>query len=383
MRGASTTSALTPLLTGFSNRIVLRTPRSLAPNSHRIHLEEREVDMHTVVLEAPENLRLEERPEPSASGEDVVVRIRAIGICGTDVSIFGGKVPVDYPLVLGHEMVGTLEGSASGLDPGTRVVVDPNVFCGTCYQCLKGQENVCARAELMGRDRDGALTDLLAVPARNVFSIPDEIGDQAAPLLQVLTTCVHAQRQIPMFPQDSVLVLGLGVSGLLHLQLAKARGARATIGVTRSESKRSLATRLGADLVFDPSDPTLKEQVAEATQGRGPDLVIECVGKTETLAQAINLVRMGGRIMLFGTITEDSGELPFYQLYYKEISLANPRAAKPEDFPASIGLVASGAIELDSLITHTFPLESAGEAIDATGESGSLKVILDPGIASR
>jgi L-iditol 2-dehydrogenase len=383
MRGASTTSALTPLLTGFSNRIVLRTPRPLASNSHRIHLEEREVDVHTVVLEAPENLRFEERPEPSASGEDVVVRIRAIGICGTDVSIFGGKVPVDYPLVLGHEMVGTLEGSASGLDPGTRVVVDPNVFCGTCYQCLKGQENVCARAELMGRDRDGALTDLLAVPARNVFSIPDEIGDQAAPLLQVLTTCVHAQRQIPMFPQDSVLVLGLGVSGLLHLQLAKARGARATIGVTRSESKRSLATRLGADLVFDPSDPTLKEQVAEATQGRGPDHVIECVGKTETLAQAINLVRMGGRIMLFGTITEDSGELPFYQLYYKEISLANPRAAKPEDFPASIGLVASGAIELDSLITHTFPLESAGEAIDATGESGSLKVILDPGIASR
>jgi L-iditol 2-dehydrogenase len=383
MRGASTTSALTPLLTGFSNRIVLRTPRPLASNSHRIHLEEREVDVHTVVLEAPENLRFEERPEPSASGEDVVVRIRAIGICGTDVSIFGGKVPVDYPLVLGHEMVGTLEGSASGLDPGTRVVVDPNVFCGTCYQCLKGQENVCARAELMGRDRDGALTDLLAVPARNVFSIPDEIGDQAAPLLQVLTTCVHAQRQIPMFPQDSVLVLGLGVSGLLHLQLAKARGARATIGVTRSESKRSLATRLGADLVFDPSDPTLKEQVAEATQGRGPDHVIECVGKTETLAQAINLVRMGGRIMLFGTITEDSGELPFYQLYYKEISLANPRAAKPEDFPASIGLVASGAIELDPLITHTFPLESAEEAIDATGESGSLKVILDPGIASR
>jgi L-iditol 2-dehydrogenase len=383
MRGDSTTSALTPLLTGFSNRIVLRTPRPLAPNSHRIHLEEREVDMHTVVLEAPENLRFEERPEPSAGGEDVVVRIRAIGICGTDVSIFGGKVPVDYPLVLGHEMVGTLEGSASGLDPGTRVVVDPNVFCGTCYQCLKGQENVCARAELMGRDRDGALTDLLAVPARNVFSIPNEIGDQAAPLLQVLTTCVHAQRQIPMFPQDSVLVLGLGVSGLLHLQLAKARGARATIGVTRSESKRSLATRLGADLVFDPSDPTLKEQVAEATQGRGPDLVIECVGKTETLAQAINLVRMGGRIMLFGTITEDSGELPFYQLYYKEISLANPRAAKPEDFPASIGLVASGAIELDPLITHTFPLESAEEAIDATGESGSLKVILDPGTASR
>ena len=339
--------------------------------------------MNAVVLEGPESLRLEERPEPAAGEEDVIVRIRATGICGTDVSIFGGKVPVDYPLVLGHEMVGTLDSSASGLDPGTRVVVDPNVFCGTCYQCSKGQENVCIRAELMGRDRDGALTDLLAVPARNVYPIPEEIGDKSAPLLQVLTTCLHGQRQMQLFPQDSVAVLGLGVSGLLHLQLAKARGAHPIIGITRSESKRSLATRLGADLVIDPSDPALEEQIAEATQGYGPDLVIECVGKIETFAQAINLVRIGGRILLFGTITEDSGELPFYQLYYKEISLVNPRAAKPEDFPASIGLVASGAIELDSLVTHTFPLESAEEAIATTSESGSLKVILDQGSAGR
>jgi 2-desacetyl-2-hydroxyethyl bacteriochlorophyllide A dehydrogenase len=339
--------------------------------------------MHTIVLEAPESLRLEERPEPTAGGEDVVVRIRATGICGTDVSIFSGKVPVDYPLVLGHEMVGTLEDPTPELAPGTRVVVDHNVFCGTCYQCLKGQENVCARAELMGRDRDGALSDLLAVPAHNIYPIPEEIDDRNAPLLQVLTTCLHAQRQTQLFPQDSVVVLGLGVSGLLHLQLARARGAHPIIGITRSESKRSLAARLGADLVIDPSDPALKEQVAEATQGQGPDLVVECVGKTETLAQAIDLVRVGGRIIVFGTITEDAGELPFYQLYYKELSLANPRAAKPEDFPASIGLVASGSVELDPLITHTFSLESAEEAIVTSSGSSSLKVILDHGSAGQ
>ena len=338
--------------------------------------------MHAVVLEAAESLRIEERPEPTANKENVVIRIRAIGICGTDLSIFSGKVPVDYPLVLGHEMVGTLEDQVPGLDPGTRVVVDPNVFCGTCYQCLKGQENVCIGAELMGRDRDGAFTDLLAVPARNVYPIPDEIDDRIAPLLQVLTTCLHGQRQVQLFPQDSVLVLGLGVSGLLHVQLAKARGAHPIIGITRSESKRSLASRLGADLVIDPSEPDLEERVKEATQGRGPDLVVECVGKTETLAQAIDLMRIGGRIMLFGTITEVSGELPFYQLYYKEVSFASPRAAKPEDFPASIELVATGIVKLDLLVTHTFPLESAAEAIAATSESGSLKVILDHGSAS-
>jgi L-iditol 2-dehydrogenase len=333
--------------------------------------------MYAVVLEAPESLRLEERPEPTAAGEDVVVRIRATGICGTDVSIYSGKLGVDYPLVLGHEMVGTLESPTSELVTGTRVVVDPNVFCGICYQCLRGEENVCSKAELMGRDRDGALTNLLAVPARNVYPIPEEIDDRIAPLLQVLTTCVHAQRQTQVFLQDSVVVLGLGVSGLLHLQLARARGAHPIIGITRSESKRALAARLGADLVIDPSDPALKEQIAEATQGQGPDLVVECVGKTETLAQAIDLVRVGGRIIVFGTITESAGELPFYQLYFKELSLVNPRAAKPEDFPASIGLVAAGTIELDPLITHTFPLESAEEAVVTSGESSSLKVILD------
>jgi L-iditol 2-dehydrogenase len=231
----------------------------------------------------------------------------------------------------------------------------------------------------MGRDRDGSLNDLLAVPARNVYPIPEEIDDRSAPLLQVLTTCLHAQRQRQLFPQDSVLVLGLGVSGLLHVQLARVRGAHPIIGITRSESKRSLAARLGADLVIDPSDPDLEEQVAEATQGRGPDLVVECVGKTETLAQAIELARVGGAITVFGTITEESGELPFYQLYYKELSLAHPRAAKPEDFPASIGLVASGVVELDPLITHTFPLESAEKALATSTEGSSLKVILDHG----
>lgn len=333
--------------------------------------------MRAVVLKATESLDLEERPEPTAGWGEIVVRIKATGICGTDLSIFGGQVPIEYPLVLGHEMVGTLESPTPELSIGTRVVVDPNVFCGTCYQCSKGQENICARAALMGRDRDGSLTDLIIVPARNVYPIPDEIDDKVAPILQVLTTCVHAQRQAEVFSQDSVVVLGLGVTGLLHVQLAKLRGAYPVIGITRSKSKRSLAARLGADLVLDPSDPELHARVAEATGGRGSDLVIECAGKTRTLSQAIELVRIGGRIALFGTITESWGKLPFYQLYYKELSLVNPRAAKPEDFATSIGLAARGAVGLAPLITHTFPLESAADAIAASRKSGSLKVILD------
>jgi threonine dehydrogenase-like Zn-dependent dehydrogenase len=251
------------------------------------------------------------------------------------------------------------------------------VSCGSCYQCRRHQGNVCARAELIGRDRDGALSEVIAAPVANIYPLPDAITDHVAPLVQVVTVCVHAQRQTPLFPQASVLIFGLGVTGLLHVQLARTRGASPIIGVTRSEFKRSLAEELGADLALHPRDPDLPGKVAAATDGHGPDVVIECVGKVETLGRCIELARIGGHLTLFGTITERQGSLPYYQLYYKELSISNPRAARPEDFPDSIGLVESGAIRLEPLMSRTFPLEAAREAIEAAMDGRALKVTLN------
>lgn len=330
-----------------------------------------------MVLEGPRSLRVEQRPEPVPVDGQALVRIDAVGVCGTDVSIFGGKIPVHYPRVLGHEMVGVMESGAPGLEPGATVVVDPNIYCGRCYQCSRGQTNVCIHAELMGRDRDGALQDLVAAPVANVYRLPDSVDHRVAPLIQVLTTCLHAQRQTPLFPESSALVYGLGVTGLLHVQLARARGAHPVIGITRNPAKRALAERLGADLTLDPADQQATGKVADATGGRGPDVVIECVGLVETLARSIELVRIGGHITVFGTVTADRGALPFYQLYYREISISNPRAAKPEDYPDGLALIASGKVQLEPLVTHRFPLESAQQALGATAEAGSLKVMLD------
>ncbi|MGH2734137.1 MAG: zinc-binding dehydrogenase, partial [Actinomycetota bacterium] len=134
-----------------------------------------------------------------------------------------------------------------------------------------------------------------------------------------------------------------------------------------------------ADLTLDPADPDLAARVLDATHGRGPDVVVECVGTVETLAQSIELVRFGGHVTLFGTITADRGALPFYSLYLKEISLTNPRAAKSEDFPIAVELAASGAVRLEPIVTHTFPLDAAGQAIEATTQTGTLKVTLDHG----
>jgi 2-desacetyl-2-hydroxyethyl bacteriochlorophyllide A dehydrogenase len=334
-----------------------------------------------VVLEAPEVLRVDDRPLPVPGPGEVLVDIGMTGICGTDVSIYAGKVAVRHPLIMGHEMFGRVSSSAplSRYDPGTRVIVDPVISCGSCYWCSKGQANLCPNGALLGRDRDGGFTEAAAVPVSNLFAVPDAISDEVAPLLQVLTVCTHGQRNAPLFPGDSALIIGLGVSGLLHLQIAKARGAKPLIGITRSAPKRELALQLGADLALDPAEDDLGDRVRDATAGRGPDLVIECAGKMETLAQAIELVRFGGHVTLFGTITDDEGALPFYSLYLKEITLTNPRAAKPEDFPAALELVSSGAVRLEPLVTHTFPLGSTQEAIDTARSGRAIKVTLDHG----
>jgi L-iditol 2-dehydrogenase len=338
--------------------------------------------MMSVVLDAPNQLRIEQRPEPQAGPGEALVAIHSAGICGTDLSIFAGKIPVSHPLVMGHEMVGTILELNGGVPPGRRlqqgdrVLVDPVVYCGTCYQCSKGQVNLCPNGALMGRDRDGGFSGTVAVPAANLYPVPPEITDITGPLLQVLTTCIHAQRQTTLFPDESVLVMGLGVAGLLHLQLAKARGASPVIGVTRTASKRALAERLGADLTLDPADPKALESVLGHTSGRGVDVAIEAVGRGSTLAKAIEFTRIGGRLTLFGTITEPAPSLPYYQLYYKELMISNPRAAKPEDFPAAIEIVSSGSVELESLVTDVFPLSRATDAIAAAGLGASLKVIL-------
>ncbi len=339
--------------------------------------------MMSVVLDAPNELRLEQRAEPRPGPGEALVAIQSTGICGTDLSILAGKIPVAHPRVLGHEMVGTIQdvngGFPSGrrLEQGDRVLVDPVVFCGTCYQCSKGQVNLCPNGALMGRDRDGGFSNTVAVPAANLYPLPQEISDTTGPLLQVLTTCIHAHRQTALFPGESALVMGLGVTGLLHLQLAKTRGASPLIGVTRTASKRALAERLGADITLDPSDPKALETVMEHTSGRGVDVAIEAVGRGSTLAQSIEFTRIGGRLTLFGTITEPAPRLPYYQLYYKELLISNPRAAKPEDFPAAIDSVSSGRVELEPLVSEVFPLSRAKEAVAATGSRDSLKVVLD------
>lgn len=322
---------------------------------------------------------LAEVERPSLGHNQVLVRVTHSGVCGTDLHIYEGAIPVRHPLIMGHEMIGeVVEGGDDNLHHGERVIVDPAIYCGRCLNCRAGQTNLCPSGSLVGRDSDGGFADYLVAPRSHVYPLPDSIDNIVAPLIQVATTCMHGHHLIEIFPGQSVAVVGLGVAGQIHVQLAKAWGAHPLIGITRSAYKRSLAQQLGADVTFS-SGPEALRGVREATGGHGADIVIECTGVPSALADAINMARLGGTLLLFGIMSATHAALPFYQLYYKELHIVNTRAAKGEDYPPTIDLVARGVLKLKPLVTHVVPLLDLEKAIGMleSDEDQRMKVIVE------
>ena len=310
----------------------------------------------------------------------MLVRVTNSGICGTDLKIFTGAMPASYPIIMGHEMTGDVVSGADGgrIRQGDRVLVDPVLYCGTCFDCRAGRTNLCPNGGVIGREVNGGFADYVVAPRSHVYRLPASIDSRTAPLIQVLTTVLHAQRRAKVSASQSVAVIGLGVAGQLHVQLAKARGAGPVIGVTRSAWKRSVADRLGADLTASTGEDAIRA-VKGATERHGADVVIESTGIVASIADAIAMVRPGGTVVLFGIYTAREGSLPFYQLYYKEPTVISARAAMGEDFPESIDLVADGRITLSPLVTQVMPVAELAQALGMleSDADGRMKIILE------
>ena len=313
-------------------------------------------------------------PEPAA-GDSVLVRVGQVGICGTDVKILAGKIPVEYPRIMGHEMVGeVVQAPADSPYPaGTRVLVDPGVACGWCYLCRAGRFNICVNGGLLGRDVDGVFTEYITVPYNRLVPVPAEISDKASGVLQVLGTCVHAVKTTDTFPGQVAAVIGLGVAGQLITQLLRLRGLT-VVGITRSEWKRELAASSGTHFTAAPDGAAAV--LDDVTEGRGPDLMVEAVGTEATLAGAIELAGTGGQVLVYGTITGGDTGLPYYQLYHKELTLLNPRAAVVGDYADGVALAAAGSLSLEPIVTHQVGLEEAEKAFELVHDPNSLKVLM-------
>ncbi|MBT3989935.1 MAG: alcohol dehydrogenase catalytic domain-containing protein [Rhodospirillaceae bacterium] len=336
--------------------------------------------MKAALLTEPSKISISDMPMPVCGDGQVLVKISHVGICGTDTKIFDGGIPSNMPLVMGHEAVGEIvEGQAEdGSSPGDPVIIDPVLHCGNCFYCDKGDTHLCENGGLVGREVDGVFAEYFLAPAGNVFALGTKIDRAAAPLIQVMTTVLHAQNRAKIQTGEVVVVLGLGVTGLLQIQVAKALGAKVVIGVSRNAYKRGLADKMGADVTAEHGEDA-KQKVLELTEGRGADVVIEAVGYISVLAEAMDIARIGGRIIPFGIYAALEGKLPFYQFYFKELNIINARAALPSDFPACIKLVEEGKVDLGPFITHTYSLDELSEAIKhlMAPSDERLKVILE------
>lgn len=337
--------------------------------------------MRVAILTAPGQIQVADLPAPGDDPAKAVVGVESVGVCGTDIGIFRGKIPVRYPRVLGHEVIGrVLRAGARGLVPeGTRVLVDPSVACGTCYACRSDHEHLCPNGALIGRDTDGGFAEVIAVDETRLLAVPDRLSPAEASLLQIAGTCVHAQRSFRVFPGQTAVVIGLGVAGCVMLQLLQARGVTDVLGVTRSPQKARLVERFSPARVAASRDAAAA--CADMTGGRGADVVIEAAGTPATLAQAIRLAGLAATVVLFGTIGPPAASetLPLYDLYYKELTIRSPRAARHDDYQVAIDLAARGRIDLGSLWSREFALDAAADALAATEDPANLKITIAPG----
>jgi threonine dehydrogenase-like Zn-dependent dehydrogenase len=346
--------------------------------------------MRAALLDPSGNVRVREVAPPEPDGR-ALIRVAQAGICGTDLKIVSGEVPVTRPRVLGHEMTGWVQtpGPRGAVPAGAPVLVNPAVFCGRCDLCRRDLPHLCRSGALLGRDVDGVFAELVAVDEACLHPIPDSLPAADAALLQVLSTCVHAQSGLRISPGDTAVVVGLGVSGLLHVQLLRDRGIQTIVAVTRSAWKRDLALSFGASATATPEQA--EQVVADSSGGRGADIAIECAGTQPTLAQAMRLAGAGGVVVAFGTVVPDApgragagspspgGALPTYDWYLKELTILSPRAARPRDCDLAIRLCAEHRLDLAPLVTGRFPLNHAARSLAACRDPGQLKVVLDIG----
>ena len=339
--------------------------------------------MKALRLEAVGQLALRTVDRPAPGPDDLLVRVEACGICGTDRHLLHGDFPSAPPVTLGHEFSGIVDSVGSDVvsfEPGMRVTGDPNVACGRCDACHAGRVNQCRNLRAIGIHRDGGFADYVMVPQRQAFALPLSLDPLHGAFCEPLACCLHGIDVAEIKAGSSVLVLGGGVIGLLVVQLARLAGATRVVLSTRQASRRDVALKIGATAAVDPS---AGDMVAAVTGPAGllpggADVVIECAGVAETVEQSTRLARSGGTIVILGVMPQgEKVTIEPFDLLFRELrvfgSFINPFTQQ-----RAADLVASGVLDLDRLITRTIPLDEAAEVIAHPPAPGEIKVIAVP-----
>ncbi|MGV1908381.1 alcohol dehydrogenase catalytic domain-containing protein [Agrobacterium cavarae] len=340
--------------------------------------------MKAGLLKAPNELSFETVPDPVLADGDLLVRVKAATVCGTDIRIFRGRktAGVRYPSILGHEFAGevVVTGDHSNFACGDAVAVCPAIPCGSCDYCKRGYENICRNLTAIGYEIDGAFAEYIRIPKRavetqNIFKIPEGVSWEKAALVEPLSCVLNGQEKIGIEVGDTVVILGSGPIGLLHVKLARLSGAFKIIVSEPSASRRDAAIAAGADIVVDPSSEDLQGIVHKDTKGLGADKLIVAIGVTKLANDALSLVRHRGRISLFaGFSSTDMAMMDVNLIHYNELVVTGSFGLNRLQFEKSLNMIAAGQIEVDSMITHRFDLNDITAALETAEKGSAVKV---------
>jgi L-iditol 2-dehydrogenase len=329
-------------------------------------------------LHGPGDVRLAQVEPPAPQPGSSLLRVTAVGICGSDLHWFAegaiGDARLERPLVLGHEFGGVVQGGA--LD-GRRVAAEPAIACGSCQRCLAGNPNLCPTVRFAGHGRqDGALRERMAWPTGLLQPVPAQISEEAVALLEPLGIAIHAFDLGHVRLGASVAVIGCGPIGLLLLQVARAGGSGTVVAVEPLEHRRAAAARYGLGPAIGPGGD-LPAALEAAGMPSGVDVAFEAAGTDEAVAASLRLVRPGGRVVLVGIPAGDSTVLPAGLARRKGLTIALARRSS-NTLPRAIRLVQRGLVELDPLVTHRFPLTQVSAAFTTASARTGLKTIVLP-----
>lgn len=342
--------------------------------------------MKAAVLHRPRDLRIDQIHEPSMGPRDVRVRVRSVGICGSDVHYWRtgriGEHVVEKPMVLGHEASGVVEevgAQVTSLRPGDRVALEPGVPCRRCEWCKTGRYNLCPDVVFMATPPvDGALCEHVVSPEDFAFRIPDHVSFEAAALAEPLSVGIHACRRAGVSLGRSVFIAGAGPIGIASLMAAKAFGATRILISDVREARLAMARELGATAAVNPKEVETAAALAELTEGRGVDVAIECAGAEAALADCLGAAVRGGTVVVVGLGDQERYAVPMLDLAFKELDLKGI-FRYVHTYPAALEAIASGAIDVEAMITHRFPFDDllTGFSYAEEGTDGAVKVMVE------
>lgn len=345
--------------------------------------------MKALLLTAPSKLELVDFPAPEPAADEVVVRVHACGICGSDIHGWDGSSGRrNPPLIMGHEAAGEVLAIGSGVTawkPGDRVTFDSTISCGKCPSCRAGQVNLCENRRVIGvapaeYRQHGAFAEQLAVPGRILYRVPDSLSFEQAAMVEPVSIAIHAVQRTTIAPGSTAVVIGSGMIGLLVIQALRWAGARQIVAVDLVDSRLALARQLGATHTINSGKADTAAEIASLTENQGADTAFEVVGFTPTVNLAFATVKRGGTVVLVGNLSPKTQDFPLQAVVTKELTVLGSCSSAGE-YPLCLDLIAQGKIEVKPMIETVASLEDGAawfERLSAKDGGRYMKVILRP-----